>query len=84
MLMVQNRRAKAAWRLKPSQAANASDRTRSAVGKLKSYVERMQSKNLADHLMLESDSVDLQIEDLERSERVERLLSEIKGQRRLS
>jgi phage shock protein A len=45
---------------------------------LKDTVERMQASNAASHMLLETDSVEDRITALERDERIERLLLELK------
>jgi phage shock protein A len=78
MLVAQSRRAKATGRANAGRGIGVLAQKGSAVARLKDNVERMQATNAASHMLLETDSVDDRIEALERDERIERLLAELK------
>lgn len=82
MLIAQNRRARAIGKANESRGASLLQQRGAAMARLKESVERRQMSNAADHMLLETDSVEDRIGALEREERIERLLEELKGQRR--
>jgi len=78
MLVAQSRRAKATGKANTARGVGMLAQKSSAVARLKDSVERMQAMNAASHMLLETDSVDDRIEAMERDERIERLLAELK------
>jgi phage shock protein A len=78
MLIAQSRRAKATGKANTARGVGVLAQKGSAVARLKDSVERMQATNAASHMLLETDSVDDRIEAMERDERIERLLAELK------
>ena len=78
MLVAQSRRAKATGKANTARGVGVLAQKGSAVARLKDSVERMQATNAASHMLLETDSVDDRIEAMERGERIERLLAELK------
>ena len=78
MLMAQSRRARTTGRANQARGAGALAQKGAAVARLKDTVERMQAANAASHMLLETDSVDDRIEAMERDERIEKLLLELK------
>jgi phage shock protein A len=78
MLVAQSRRARATGKANEARGVGVLAHKGSAVARLKDTVERMQASNAASHMLLETDSVDDRIEAMERDERIERLLSELK------
>lgn len=79
-LIAQNRRAKATRNANHARGENILARRSSAVTRLKDNVERLQASNVASHLFLETDSVEDQLDTMDRDEKIERLLAELKGQ----
>ena len=84
MLIAQNRRARATGKANAARGAGVLAQKGSAVARLKESVERQQALNAASHMLLETDSVEDRIGALERDERIERLLAELKEQRSLA
>ena len=80
ILAAQNRRAKSTGKANAARGG-VLDQHRSAVARLKDSVERMQAENAANHMLLESGDIDDRIEEMERDERVTRLLAELKQSR---
>lgn len=80
ILAAQNRRAKSTGKANAARGG-VLDQHRSAVARLKDSVERMQAENAANHVLLESGDIDDRIEEMERDERVTRLLAELKQSR---
>ena len=78
MLVAQSRRAKATGKVNTARGVGVLAQKGSAVARLKDNVQRMQAENAASHLLLETDSVDDRLGTLERDERIERLLAELK------
>jgi phage shock protein A len=78
MLVAQSRRARATGKANTARGVGVLAQKGSAVARLKDNVERMQAMNAASHMLLETDSVDDRIEAMERDERIERLLAELK------
>ncbi len=82
MLIAQNRRAGAMGKANEKRGAGMVQPRESAMMKLKESLGRQQALNTADHLLLEAESLEDRLGSLEREERVERLLEELKGERR--
>jgi len=80
MLIAQSRRARATGRANAARGVGLLGQKTSAVARLKDSVERLQASNAASHMLLETDSVEDRIGALERDERIERLLLELKEQ----
>jgi len=78
MLIAQNRRAKATGKANAARGAGRLAQKGVAVARLKDSVERMQAENAASHMLLETDSVEDRIGALERDEKIEQLLLELK------
>lgn len=78
MLVARSRRAKATGKANATRGAGVLAQKGSAVARLKDTVERMQATNAASHMLLETDSVEDRLDALERDERIERLLVELK------
>jgi phage shock protein A len=78
MLVAQSRRAKATGKVNAARGVGVLAQKGSAVARLKDSVQRMQAENAANHMLLETDSVDDRLGTLERDERIERLLVELK------
>ena len=82
MLIAQNRRARAAAKANSVHGAGALQHRGGAIARLKESVERQQSLNSANHLLLETEGVEDRLGTLERDEKIERLLEELKGKPR--
>ena len=78
MLVQQSRRAKITGKANAARGVGVLAQKGSAVARLKDSVQRMQAENAASHMLLETDSVDDRLGTLERDERIERLLIELK------
>ena len=78
MLIAQSRRARATGKANAARGAGMLAQKEAAVARLKDSVERLQASNAANHMLLETDSVEDRIGALERDERIERLLLELK------
>lgn len=78
MLIAQNRRAKMTGMVNAARGVGVLAQKGSAVARLKDSVQRMQAENAASHMLLETDSLDDRLGTLERDERIERLLLELK------
>lgn len=78
ILVAQNRRAKATHHANHARGAGVLAQKGSAVARLKDSVERMQASNAASHLLLETDSVEDRLNAMDREEKIERLLAELK------
>jgi phage shock protein A len=77
MLIAQNRRARATVKANAARGAALGQKD-AAVARLKDSVARMQASNAACHILLETDSVEDRIGALEREEKIETLLRELK------
>jgi phage shock protein A len=77
MLITQSRRARATVKANAARGSGSGQKS-AAVARLKESVERMQASNVASHMLLETESVEDRIGALERDERIERLLLELK------
>jgi phage shock protein A len=82
MLIAQNRRARAIGKANEKREVGTVQKRESALARLKDSLAQQQALNTADHLLLDTDSLDDRLGSLEREERVERLLEELKGERR--
>lgn len=78
ILVAQNRRAKATHHANHVRGADVLAQKGSAVARLKDSVERMQASNAASHLLLETDSMNDRLDTMDREEKIERLLAELK------
>jgi phage shock protein A len=78
MLIAQSRRAKATGKANAARGAGTLAQKGAAVARLKESVQRMQAENAASHMLLETDTVEDRIVALERDERIEQLLLELK------
>jgi phage shock protein A len=78
MLIAQSRRARATVKANAARGSGGSGQKSAAVARLKESVERMQASNVASHILMETESVEDRIGALERDERIERLLLELK------
>ena len=78
MLVAQSRRARTTGKANAARGVGVLAQKGSVVARLKDNVEQMQAMNAASHMLLETDSVDDRIEAMERDERIERLLAELK------
>jgi phage shock protein A len=78
MLIAQSRRARATVKANAARGSVGSGQKNAAVARLKESVERMQASNVASHILMETESVEDRIGALERDERIERLLLELK------
>jgi phage shock protein A len=78
MLISQSRRARATGKANAARGAGLLAQKGAAVARLKETVERMQASNAASHMLLETDSVEDRIGALERDEKIESLLLELK------
>jgi len=76
ILIAQSRRARATG--KANAARGHGLQKGSATARLKESVERMQATNAANHMLLDTENVEDRINALEKEERIERLLSELK------
>ncbi|HEY2040601.1 MAG TPA: PspA/IM30 family protein [Edaphobacter sp.] len=76
ILIAQSRRARATG--KANAARGIGLQKGSATARLKESVERMQATNAANHMLLDTENVEDRINALEKEERIERLLSELK------
>ena len=77
MLIAQSRRARTTVKANAARGSGSGQKS-AAVARLKESVERMQASNVANHMLLETESVEDRIGALERDERIERLLLELK------
>ena len=77
LLIAQNRRARATAKANASRGARPG-RKDAIITRLKDSVAQMQASNAASHMLLETDSVEDRIGALEREEKIERLLLELK------
>lgn len=80
MLIAQNRRLRATAKANAARGV-APGRKDAAVVRLKDSVAQMQASNAASHVLLETDSVEDRIGALEREEKIEKLLTELKDRR---
>jgi phage shock protein A len=78
MLVAQSRRAKATDKANTARGVGVLAQKGSAVARLKDSVERMQASNAANHMLLETDSMEDRLDTMERDEKIERLLLELK------
>jgi phage shock protein A len=78
MLVAQSRRAKATGKANAERGVGVLAQKGSAVARLKDSVERMQASNAANHMLLETDSMEDRLDTMERDEKIERLLLELK------
>ena len=76
ILIAQSRRARATG--KANAARGIGLPKGSATARLKESVERMQATNAVNHMLLDTENVEDRINALEKEERIERLLSELK------
>ncbi|WP_260703107.1 PspA/IM30 family protein [Edaphobacter flagellatus] len=78
MLIAQNRRARATGKANATRGAGVLGQRGSAVARLKESVQQQQAMNAASHMLLETGSAEDRLDALERDERIERLLAELK------
>lgn len=80
MLIAQSRRARATGKANAVRGTTLGHKE-TVIARLKENVNRMQASNAANHILLETDSVEDRIGALEREEKIEKLLLELKEQR---
>lgn len=78
MLIAQNRRARATGKTNATRGAGVLGQRGSAVARLKESVQQQQAVNAASHMLLETGSAEDRLDALERDERIDRLLAELK------
>ena len=85
LLIAQQRRARTVGKANAARTIAGSHHRSTALNRLRSSIQREEANNLASHMLLESQSVEDQVNTLEREDRIERLLEDLKSkQPRLS
>jgi phage shock protein A len=79
MLIAQHRRARAIGKANGARALAASHQRETTLHRLRSDIQRDEAANAASHAMLEAESVDDRFTALEREDRIERLLEDLKS-----
>jgi phage shock protein A len=78
MLIAQNRRARATGKSNAARTAGSLQQKNSTIARLRAEVEHQQATNVAQHMLLDTDSVEDRIGAMEREDQIERLLAELK------
>jgi phage shock protein A len=78
MLIAQNRRARTIGKANAARAIAATQQGATALHRLRSSIERREASNAANHIILESESVEDRLSTLEREDQIERLLEDLK------
>ena len=78
MLIAQNRRARATGKVNGSRTAGSLQQKNATIARLRANVEHQQATNVAQHMLLDTDTVEDRIGALEREDQIERLLAELK------
>ena len=81
MLIAQNRRARATGKTNGSRTAGSLQQKNATIARLRANVEHQQAANVAQHLLLDTDTVEERIGAMEREDQIERLLAELKERR---
>ena len=79
MLIAQHRRARAIGKANGARTIAASHQRETMLHRLRSDIQRDEAANAASHAMLEAESVDDRFTALEREDRIERLLEDLKS-----
>jgi phage shock protein A len=78
MLIAQNRRARTIGKANAARAITAAQLRSAALNRLRSTIERREASNVANHIILEAESVEERLGTLEREDQIERLLEDLK------
>jgi len=78
MLIAQSRRARATGKSNGSRSAGSLQQKNSTIARLRANVEHQQATNVAQHMLLDTDTVEDRIGAMEREDQIERLLAELK------
>ena len=78
MLIAQNRRARTIGKANAARAITATQQRSNTLNRLRSTIERREASNVADDIILESESVDDRLGSLEREDQIDRLLEDLK------
>ena len=79
MLIAQHRRARSAGKANAVRGVSATSKAAHVLGRLRSTIQMKEASNSAGHLILESETVDDRLDTLEREDRIEHLLEDLKS-----
>ena len=79
MLIAQHRRARSAGKANAVRSISATSQAAHVLGRLRSTIQMKEATNSAGHLILESESMDDRLDTLEREDRIEHLLEDLKS-----
>jgi phage shock protein A len=79
MLIAQNRRARTVGKANAARTIAATHQTAATLNRLRSTVQRKEAANTANHMVLEAESVEDRLSNLDRDDQIERLLEDLKS-----
>jgi phage shock protein A len=78
LLIAQNRRARTIGKANAARGIPSTQQRATALHRLRSTIDRTEASNVANHILLESESVEDRFHTLEREDQIERLLEDLK------
>jgi len=79
MLIAQHRRARTASKANATRTLAASHERSNVLNRLRTTIQRNEATNTANHMILEAQSLEDQLDGLEKEDRIERLLEDLKS-----
>jgi phage shock protein A len=79
MLIAQHRRARTAGKVNAARTLAASHERSNVLNRLRTTIQRNEATNTANHMILEAQSLEDQLDGLEKEDRIERLLEDLKS-----
>ena len=79
MLIAQHRRARTAGKSNVARTLAASHERSNVLSRLRTTIQHNEATNTASHMILEAQSLEDQLEGLEKEDRIERLLEDLKS-----
>jgi phage shock protein A len=79
MLIAQHRRARTVGKANAARSAATTHQATNVFGRLRSTIQQKEATNIASHIVLESESLDDRLDALERDDKIEHLLEDLKS-----
>jgi phage shock protein A len=79
MLIAQHRRARTVGKANAARTIAATHQASSVLSRLRSTIQQKEATNIASHMILESESMDDRLNTMEREDRIEQLLEDLKS-----
>jgi phage shock protein A len=79
MLIAQHRRARTVGKANAARTVAATHQASNVLSRLRSTIQQKEATNIASHMILESESMDDRLNTMEREDRIEHLLQDLKN-----